>query len=520
MNQNMNTNYTFFSKILIVLVALISMNGAQAQNGSLDLTFDSDGKVTTHAASKEAEAQSILLQKDGKIIVAGYRGAPENDMVLVRYNENGSLDKSFDTDGFVTTAISGSNVRAYSVALQNDGKILAAGSSSIGVTEVMILVRYNINGSLDTSFNHTGILTSAIGAVFTEVYAIAIQKDGKIVVTGGVSNDAIDFNIAVIRFNNDGTLDNTFDVDGIVVTDLGSLYDFANSLVIQNDGKIVVTAYSKTQATRGLMVIVRYNSDGSLDNTFDQDGKLYTIIVNSSARTNSMVLQSDQKLVLGAATDNGNGLGYVLARYNTDGSVDTTFDLDGYVFSSSFGSFIELAYTVALQSDEKILVTGYRSDASGQNFMIKRYHKDGSIDDSFGQQGKVITDFGNADDEAKAIALQSDDKIIVAGISFHAGVTDFAIARYNNMITSTKKVGDKKIQISVFPNPTSKYLNISLNNDDHFNFEIVNAVGVVVMKGKNTQQIDVSNLKEGPYLLSIRYKHNVYCQKWIKLGAK
>ena len=106
MNQNMNTNYTFFSKIIIFIVALFSMNGAQAQNGSLDLTFDSDGKVTTHAASKEAEAQSILLQKDGKIIVAGYRGAPENDMVLVRYNENGSLDKSFDTDGIVTTAIS------------------------------------------------------------------------------------------------------------------------------------------------------------------------------------------------------------------------------------------------------------------------------------------------------------------------------------------------------------------------------------------------------------------------------
>ncbi|MBK6700968.1 MAG: T9SS type A sorting domain-containing protein [Saprospiraceae bacterium] len=152
--------------------------------------------------------------------------------------------------------------------------------------------------------------------------------------------------------------------------------------------------------------------------------------------------------------------------------------------------------------------------------MIKRYHKDGSIDESFGQDGKEITDFGNADDEAKALALQSDDKTIVAGISFKAGVTDFAVARYNNMITSTKKVGDKKNQISVFPNPTSKYLNISLNNDDHFNFEIINAVGVLVMKGKNTQQIDVSNLKEGPYFLSIRYKHNVYCQKWIKLGAK
>jgi len=382
----------------------------------------------------------------------------------------------------------------------------------------MILVRYNINGSLDTSFNHTGILTSAIGAVFTEVYSIGIQKDGKIVVTGGVSNDAIDFNIAVIRFNSDGTLDNTFDVDGIVVTDLGSLYDFANSLVIQDDGKIVVTAYSKTQATRGLIVIVRYNSDGSLDNTFDQDGKLYTIIVNSSARSNSMALQSDQKLVLGAATDNGNGLGYVLARYNTDGSVDTTFDIDGYVFSSSFGSFIELAYTIALQSDEKILVTGYRSDASGQNFMIKRYHKDGSIDDSFGQDGKVITDFGNADDEAKAIALQSDDKIIVAGISFKAGVTDFAIARYNNMITSTKKVSDKKIQINVFPNPTSKYLNINLNNADHFNFEIINAVGGIVMKGKYYNKIDISSLTDGIYFINLEQGVHQMTKKFVKFG--
>ncbi|MBK9718604.1 MAG: hypothetical protein IPO85_14045 [Saprospiraceae bacterium] len=130
----------------------------------------------------QAEAQSLVVQKDGKIVVVGYRENLDNDIVIVRdINENGSLDTTFDHDGIVTTTVFRYQYcKAYSIVLQTDGKLLVSGFSSFGNNLIIVLLRYNINGSLDTSFNHSGIVTLAIGSYSTHIYSMALQRMEKL----------------------------------------------------------------------------------------------------------------------------------------------------------------------------------------------------------------------------------------------------------------------------------------------------------------------------------------------------
>jgi uncharacterized delta-60 repeat protein len=185
-----------------------------------------------------------VVQSDGKIVAAGYSYNGSNfDFAVVRYNTNGSLDTTFDTDGKVTTAIGSGTDAAYSVVLQSDGKIVVAGNSRIGSNDDFAVVRYNTNGSLDTTFDTDGKVTTAIGSGTDEARSVVVQSDGKIV-AAGYSDNGPNFDFAVVRYNTNGSLDTTFDTDGKVTTAVGLGDDEAYSVVLQSDGKIVAAGYS------------------------------------------------------------------------------------------------------------------------------------------------------------------------------------------------------------------------------------------------------------------------------------
>ena len=176
------TPYLRLCSACLLLWALIRWLAAA---GDLDTSFDSDGKVTTAIGSAMTLLRSVAIQSDGKIVAAGYSDNGSNyDFALVRYNTDGSLDTSFDSDGKVTTAIGSGNDSAFSVAIQSDGKIVAAGYSTTVVTDDFALVRYNTDGSLDTSFDSDGKVTTAIGSGDDDAFSVAIQSDGKIVAAG------------------------------------------------------------------------------------------------------------------------------------------------------------------------------------------------------------------------------------------------------------------------------------------------------------------------------------------------
>ena len=300
---------SFLGVLASVSLLFVGVGAHPAQaSGSLDSSFGSDGKVITVFGTSNESANSIAIQSNGKIVVAGSSSnGTNNEFTVTRYNTDGSLDSSFDSDGKVTTTI-GSNADAFSVAIQSDGKIVLAGNAIIGGRDEIAVARYNTDGSLDSSFDSDGKVTTTIGEA-DYAASVVVQSDGKIVVAGSSATGG-DSNFALIRFNTDGSLDSSFDP---AVTPIGSANDEAYSVAIQSNGKIVVAGYSDNGAQR-VFAVARYNTDGSLDSSFNSDGKVTTAI-GSGDFAFSVAIQSDGKIVVVGSSNNGSDDDFAILRY-------------------------------------------------------------------------------------------------------------------------------------------------------------------------------------------------------------
>lgn len=345
-------------------------------DGTVDNTFGTGGKVTTPIGYFNYGTCSVAIQSDGKILVAGYSNnisINSHDFALVRYNSDGTLDSAFSSDGIVITVIGSNNEYGYSVAIQSDGKIVLAGqitNSPNGTNWDLALVRYTTDGSLDSTFDSDGKVITSTGvgeySHHEKGRSVVIQSDGKIVVAGSSFN-GFDKDFSLVRYNSNGSLDNTFDSDGKVTTDFENNDDYGYSAAIQSDGKIVVAgrSYDGDSPFDGF-AIVRYNSNGSLDSTFDSDGKVLMFIYHGYG--NSVVIQNDGKIVVAGYS----GSNFALARYNSNGSLDTTFNSDGKVLTGFEGNY-DYGYSVAIQSDGKIVVAGETWNGTDYDFAIARY---------------------------------------------------------------------------------------------------------------------------------------------------
>ena len=498
-------------KTTLLLTILFSFPyTTMAQDGSLDTSFGVGGIVTTTVGvyninNLAGSAKSAAIQNDGKIVVAGqsYNGL-NYDFGVVRYNYNGSLDTTFGNNGKVITNFG--NDLVNSIAIQSDGKIVVAGVNYNGSSVNFALVRYNTNGSLDTTFDIDGKVTTNYNGDDCHAYSLALQSDGKIVLVGDVINGSGYQGFAAMRYNTDGSLDTTFGTNGKVFTFFGtpgSTRDNANSVAIQNDGKIVVAGNSliiNTSINR--LAALRYNVDGSLDTSFGNAGILTTNFGAFGAEGSSLAIQQDGKLVIGGnsiLTQNGNKI-FAVVRFNIDGSLDTTFDSDGQV-TTFIGTFMNNLFSTIIQGDGKILVSGYSNSLNDNVFTIVRYNTDGSLDTSFDSDGIVnnISD-SSAYLGAYALALQNDGKIVAAGILNGR----FGVVRYNNPSLATNTFENQSIKISITPNPFSNQTtfqsNISFNNASLL---VYNSIGQLVkaINNINGQQITFSrdNLPNGLY---------------------
>jgi uncharacterized delta-60 repeat protein len=405
--------------------------GLRAADGDLDLTFGTAGKVTTSFGGVD-RAFGMAIQRDGKLVVTGVANQNSGStFALARYNNDGSLDPTFGAGGKVATTFNGLGDEAHAVVIQNDGKIVVAGTATIDSVDRFrdfALARYNTDGSLDSSFGSGGKVTTDFLEWFDVAYAIALQSDGRIVVAGAAQGDAIFF--ALARYNADGSLDASFGTGGKVTTDFqGRLNQaLAYSVLVQRNGKIV--AAGRVDDTWSNFGLARYNVDGSLDSTFGSAGKVKTNFSGMNDEGKGLAIQSDGKLLLaGSANFTSTTPDFALARYNADGTLDSSFGVSGKVITD-FNAVFEGANAIALQADRKIVIAG----TAGLGFGLARYNPDGSLDPSFGVQGKDITFFdrgcGGAD--AFAVAIQNDGKVIAAGDAFDCGTGfNFALARYN-----------------------------------------------------------------------------------------
>ncbi|WP_351234945.1 calcium-binding protein [Streptomyces sp. NPDC002133] len=341
----------------------------------------------------------------------------------------GDLDPTFGTDGKVTTDFGGNSDLAFAVAVQADGRIVTAGESGLGGIGDFALARYNTDGSLDTTFGTDGRVTTDF-AGNDGAFAVAVQADGRIVAAGESFSGVTFPDFALARYNTDGSLDTTFGTDGKVTTDFTGNIDDAFAVAVQADGRIIAAGRSVSGFSNNF-ALARYNTDGSLDTTFDTDGKVTTSFGGNSDLAFAVAVQADGRIVAAGESFSGVSNDFALARYNTDGSLDTTFDTDGKV-TTSFGGNSDLASAVAVQADGKIIAAGLNSSVGTDDFALARYNTDGSLDTTFDTDGKVTTDFAGNLDWARAVAVQADGKIVAAGQSFSGDSLDFALARYQS----------------------------------------------------------------------------------------
>lgn len=370
-----------------------------------------DGKLTAFTNSPYTTndyLDSMLVQPDGKILLIGN---DNNQTVhIFRFNPDGSPDTTF---GPVA-----SYGRATDAALDADDKILITIDSG-GV------VRYNKDGTLDTDFsNHPG--QEGLQTINFSTRVLTVLPDGKILVGGEYLNG----HIGIARLNDDGSLDATFGTDGIVEGNLGNDYYYVANFAVQTDGKIIVAAVDWPES-----VLVRYNIDGSLDTDFGTNG-----ISNSfyAQEAKELVLLDDGKILLTSDASYYND--FTVQRFNTDGSLDADFGNSGTV-TTNFGSIASVptsdrSYSIALQDDGKFIVAG-KSGGQYADFAMVRYNADGTIDSSFGVDGKVVTAFSPfASSTAYSVTVLDDGKILLAGDYFNSGAYNhqhvYALAKYNS----------------------------------------------------------------------------------------
>ena len=431
----------------IILTLFVSVQMAQAADGDLDPTFGTGGMLMTDINRSTDIANAVAIQADGKLVVVGttYRqnDFSGEDFVVTRHNTDGTLDNTFGVGGKVRTDFPGLAAVPSSVVIQPDGKIVVAGGAFplftfLGNFEV---VRYNPNGSLDTSFGDGGIVTT-IFPQGSYAFDVALQSDGKIIAAGTVfvdfnPGDQSDTDFALARYNRDGTPDTTFGSGGQVMTDFVGMEDDAFSILIQPDGKIVAVGSANDSATFYDFAAARYLSNGTIDTSFGVGGRVRTDFGDQNFdRARSAALQPDGRIVAaGFAISHGGGVqNFAVARYTSNGVLDTTFSGDGRT-QIDFGNCCQSATKVLLQSDGKIIAVGGSNGESGDDdFLLARLSARGSLDNTFGVGGEVRTSFGDLNGGANGAALQADGKIVAVGFqaTFTREFANFALARYLN----------------------------------------------------------------------------------------
>ena len=510
--------------------AKLKFNTALASgDGSLDTTFSNTGK-TSITIGDFCEATTQIIQPDGRIIVAGTSYKNGYDFTLVRYNTDGTLDKSFGKNSKVITDINGNDF-IYAVALQSNEKIIVAGVSfNTGESEIE-LVRYDTKGAIDPHFGVDGkVFTDVIPGHGDIAQALAVQPNGKIVVAGyaynGVTNDII-----LTRYNTDGTLDQGFGDGGKVITDFGA-DEFANGMTLQSDGKIIVVGNTNNSGSDNNFFVARYKTDGALDNNFGSNGKTFTDFSGNNDYAYSAVIQSGGRvLVCGTSfIPSTNNSSVALARYNKNGLPDKAFGINGIsTYTDVYNGFS--AQSVIVTSDKKIIAAGSAYNGSNNDALLLGFTFKGKVDSSFGYNGRIFTDFNLHNEFIYAAGLQTDGKIVVSGVTTdNLGNDKIFAARYNSgtgsgplkPTSSAEKLIAKSVlsKIIISPNPANDILNISgfqpLISKHIYIMDITGRVLQTFTTSAINYSCNVNRLPAGVYFISIEESKKFSYLKFVK----
>lgn len=432
-------SYLLFRLALVLLCAAaflaLTLPILAANPGDLDPGFGNNGVVAPSLFGGNFLSNAIAIQPDGKIVTAGYDPNPDGLFVVLRHNPDGSFDSNFGNGGVVTSSFSSVNngPGPVGLALQPDGKLVVVSTKNISYfLKVLVVTRYTITGSLDSSFGQGGVVTTTVDKTTGFFIGVAIQDDGRIIAAGSSANNADQENFSLVRFTAAGSLDNTFGSGGVVTTSIPGRRTRGYGVVIQSSGKIVIAGSSGVNnvPNTGTFVLARYTTNGILDSTFGNSG-IVTTSIDSSASGDAVAIQPDDKIIIigssGGLTPTSTA--FALARYNSNGSLDNDFGSGGVVTATinGYGD----GNGIALQPDGKIVAVGTGKTVSNTNtFALARYNSDGSLDNSFGTNG-IITPLIGDGGNAWNVAIQpADHKIVVVGNSSLGSEYRYTLVRY------------------------------------------------------------------------------------------
>ncbi len=425
---------------LFALVA-ITAHATAGQPGTLDPFWANgnalgSGKLITPIGPRADVASAMAVQPDGKVLVAGF--CRDIGLCAARYSSDGTLDASFGGNGklpqvFVPNA---ANV-APSLALLLDGKFLLAGTCVDLGDNDFCLFRFNVDGSIDSTFASGGSTITPIGSADDRARVMLIQPDGKIVVAG-TCNNGVDSDFCAARYLPNGALDTSFGSGGKVITAFSNRDDVVNAVVLQPDGKLLLAGYCNNGTTEDVCAL-RYEINGTLDASFGSIGKLITVVGSGYSGAGAVALQPDGKLLVAAQCVTGvavSKIDFCTLRHNANGTLDTSFGSGG-ILVTSIGIGNDYVTAMTLQSDGKYILAG-RCAVSGQlDFCAVRFTAAGALDATFGTGGKLTTAISNgatpatSNDYVTAMTLQPDGKLLLAGYCRSGSFDKFCVARYD-----------------------------------------------------------------------------------------
>ncbi len=417
---------------------MVSFIGAFAQPGVLDQTFGVGGKVIIPADST-ASTKAVVIQSDGKIISGTSTTINSIPYLkLIRYNTDGTFDTSFGINGQIN-ARPGSSCSLGDIALQSDGKIIVGGNVFDTTTNNrggFLLIRYLPNGKLDSTFGNNGMVkTYPQSTNFLSLTCIMIKPDGKIVAGGSISSNVFTEYPFINQYLPNGQPDNSFNSSAFYISLPYGNAKSVSDMVATGDGKIIVSVEAQMVPANNSsdFLIAKLLANGSQDSSFGKNGINYTDFNNSGDMSYGITMLPDSSLVLSGSYMQSGFYHFALVKYTPNGKVDSTFGNNGRV-TTRFSGKSAAGNKVITDPSGKLIVCGYAYSGlwsdNAYDFALAVYKSNGSLDSTFGRNGVLTTDFASSKDNANALAVQADGKIVLAGDSYDGHVTSIALARY------------------------------------------------------------------------------------------
>jgi len=515
----MKKKFSFLSLWLIILFAATSP--CNSQPGTLDLSFNLKGYVTDSLLlpQKNIQGRALATQPDGKILVSAEIWVPTYKTRLYRYNEDGSPDQGFGSNGTVELDFNSGTFIEF-LALQPDGKIIGAGS---GITEggltVWTVIRLNPDGSNDTSFGTGGVVETIIYGSLEIAHCVRVLQGGKLLVSGMANNPntgVVEF--IMVRYQTDGTVDSTFGSEGIVryVTPDGNAFG-RGTACLQSDGRIVLGGHRKFQGDRPMFTMMRFSPDGILDTSFGNNG----LVIDSLGIGNisySLTVQSDDKIVVPGMVylTDFNFPHAFLSRYLADGTIDINFGDQGY-YIGDLGFFGK----ATVQADGKIVAAGrLMIDSTIRTPAVCRLLPSGLHDPDFGDNGFFLLDQalpGNL----SAMDFDRQGKIVATGTCNENSASGWHLLTFRLSTFATgadEMVNEPLLQLT--PNPVIDHVTIRLNEPGQFKLTLWSIDGKQVLESQLTQKtttMDLGFLKPGVYFIRVNSPYASTSGKLVKL---